>query len=75
MSMSKISRSIVVVIFVALILFLGITDCIYISRGLGDVSGPSNIVKFGYFILVFILVSLYTYVREKISRLKLQKFV
>lgn len=75
MSMSKISRSIVVVIFVALILFLGITDCIYISKGLGDVNGPSNIVKFGYFVLVFVLVSLYTYVREKISRLKLQKFI
>ena len=75
MSMSKISRSIVVVIFVALILFLGITDCIYISKGLRDVNGPSNIVKFGYFVLVFVLVSLYTYVREKISRLKLQKFI
>lgn len=75
MSMSKISRSIVVVIFVALIIFLGVTDCIYISRGLGDGNGPSNLVKLGYAVLVFALVFLYTYVREKISRLKLQKAI
>ncbi len=75
MSMSKISRSIVVAIFVALIIFLGVTDCIYINKGLGDGNGPSNIVKFGYFVLVFVLVFLYTYVREKISRLKLQKII
>ncbi len=75
MSMSKISRSIVVVIFVALIVFLAITDCIYINKGFGDGNGPNNIIKFGYFILVFVLVFLYTYVREKLSRLKLQKMI
>ena len=75
MSMSKISRSIVVVVFVALIMFLGVTDCIYINKGLGDENGPGNLVKLGYAILVFILVFLYTYVREKLSRLKLQKII
>lgn len=73
MSISKISRSIVVVIFAALILFLGITDYIYISKDVTAVEGPSGIVKFGYFVLIIVLVSLYTYVREKLSRLKLQK--
>lgn len=71
--MSKISRSLVVAIFVALIVFLGISDFVYINR-IGDtVSGMSSWVKIGYVILIIVLVSLYTYVREKLSRLKLQK--
>ena len=73
MSISKISRSIVVAIFAALILFLGITDFMYIGNDMSTMEGPSGIVKFGYFVLIIVLVSLYTYVREKLSRLKLQK--
>ena len=73
--MSKISRSIVVVIFVALILFLGVTDFIYINSSENSGQGPSGLYKFGYLILIFVLVSLYTYVREKLSRLKLQKSI
>lgn len=73
MSISKISRSIVVVIFAALILFLGITDFLYIGNEVSTMQGPSGFVKFGYFVLIIVLVSLYTYVREKLSRLKLQK--
>lgn len=73
MSISKISRSIVVVIFAVFILFLTIADFMYIGNDISTVEGPSGIVKFGYFILIIVLVSLYTYVREKLSRLKLQK--
>ena len=73
--MSKISRSIVVAIFVALILFLGISDFIYINSVESTINGVSNWVKFGYILLIIVLVSLYTYVREKISRLKLQKTI
>lgn len=73
MSISKISRSIVVVIFAVVILLLGITDFIYIGKGVASLDGPSGILKFGYFALIIILISLYTYVREKLSRLKLQK--
>lgn len=73
--MSKISRSIVVAIFVALILFLGVSDFIYINNVEKTVNSINGWVKFGYIILVIVLVSLYTYVREKISRLKLQKTI
>lgn len=71
--MSKISRSLVVVIFVALISFLGVSDFIYINRYEASVGSISNWLKIGYVILVIVLVSLYTYVREKLSRLKVQK--
>ncbi|MBO5477241.1 MAG: hypothetical protein J6A15_05750 [Clostridia bacterium] len=73
MSISKISRSIVVAIFAVFVLFLGITDFVYIGNNVSTIEGPSGMVKFGYFMLVIVLVSLYTYVREKLSRLKLQK--
>lgn len=73
--MSKISRSIIVAIFVALILFLGVSDFIYINNVEKTVNSINGWVKFGYIILVIVLVSLYTYVREKISRLKLQKTI
>lgn len=73
MSISKISRSIVVAIFVAIILFLEITDFVYIKTVIPEVQGPGGLFKFGYFLLVVALVSIYTYVREKLSKLKLQK--
>ena len=72
MSISKISRSLVVALFVVLISFLGIIDVVYI-RNNQEISGPSNLVKLGYIALVIILTSLYTYVREKLSRLKLDR--
>lgn len=71
--MSKISRSIVVAIFVALIMFLGVSDFIYINKPDIPTGTISNWVKIGYVLLIIVLVSLYTYVREKLSRLKLQK--
>lgn len=71
--MSKISRSLVVAIFVALILFLGVSDFIYINKAEPSVESISNWIKIGYVLLIIVLVSLYTYVREKLSRLKLQK--
>ena len=54
MSISKISRSIVVAIFAALILFLGITDFMYIGNDMSTMEGPSGIVKFGYFVLIYV---------------------
>lgn len=71
--MSKISRSIVVAIFVVLISFLCITDFVYVNKVESVVKTVSNWSKIGYVILIIVLVSLYTYVREKISRKKLQK--
>lgn len=73
--MSKISRSIVVAIFVALIVFLGISDIAYINKDGVDTQTISNWLKLLYVVLVIVLVSLYTYVREKISKLKLQKSI
>ena len=71
--MSKISRSLVVAVFVALILFLEISDFTYINNIGNSVNSASNLMKIGYVFVVIILVSLYTYVKEKISRQKLQK--
>ena len=73
--MSKISRSIVVAIFVALIVFLGITDIVYINKDGVNTQTISNWFKLLYVVLVIVLVSLYTYVREKLSKLKLQKTI
>lgn len=73
--MSKISRSIVVAIFVTLIVFLGISDFVYINKAGDTVGTISNWIKIGYVLLIIVLISLYTYVREKLSRLKLQKFI
>ena len=73
--MSKISRSLVVAVFVALILFLGISDFTYINNIGNSVNSASNLMKIGYVFVVIILVSLYTYVKEKISRQKLQKSI
>ncbi len=71
--MSKISRSIVVAIFTVLILFLCVTDFVYINQDIVTVETVSNWSKIGYVVLIIVLVSLYTYVREKLSRKKLQK--
>lgn len=73
--MSKISRSIVVAIFVALITFLTVSDFVYINKVGNSVETVSNWIKVGYIVLIVVLISLYTYVREKLSRLKLQKFI
>lgn len=73
--MSKISRSIVVAIFVALIAFLGISDIVYINKYGVEANTGSNWLKLLYVVLIIVLVSLYTYVREKLSKLKLQKTI
>ena len=72
MSISKISRSLVVAFFVVLIFFLGIMDVVYI-RNNQDLPGPGGLAKFGYLVLIIVLTSLYTYVREKLTRLKLDR--
>lgn len=72
MNISKISRRIVVVLFVALILFLSVLDVKYINSS-NATSSISNIGKLGYVVFVVILVSMYTYVKEKLARLKLKK--
>lgn len=73
--MSKISRSIVVAIFVALIAFLGVSDIVYINKYGVEANTGSNWLKLLYVVLIIVLVSLYTYVREKLSKLKLQKTI
>jgi len=74
MSINKISRSIVVAIFVALILFLGYFDIKYMGLKKNmEVAETSNLLKIGYFVALILVVSLYTYVREKLSKLKLQR--
>ncbi len=72
MNISKISRSLIVAIFVAFILFLGVKDITYMNR-MPEGAGASSFAKVFYFSVVMVLVVLYTYVREKLSRLKLQK--
>ncbi len=74
MSISKISRSLVVALFVVLISFLSVIDFVYIKNN-SNLPGPGGLIKFGYVCLIVVLVSLYTYVREKLSRLKLQKSI
>lgn len=69
---SKISRSIVVVIFVALIIFLGYLDvkCIFETS-----AEPINqkALKVGYVILLISLLILYMYLKEKLYKIKLKR--
>lgn len=69
---SKISRSIVVVIFIALVIFLGYLDvkCI-----LGTSSGPikMKILKVGYVFLLGLLLALYVYLKDKLYKIKMKR--
>ncbi len=72
MNRSKISRSIVVVIFIALILFLGYFDIKDISNS-NTQSLDSKLYKIGYVCVLAILVIAYMWLKEKLYKRKFKR--
>lgn len=74
MSLSKISRSIVVVIFAIMIIFFSFFDIKIMNSGM-EVTNTvtSNIAKLIYPIVLISLVLIYMYIKEKLYRLKVKR--
>lgn len=72
MSISKISRSLVVVLFVALIIFIGYEDVILLLNNSNN-SATLNILKVVYIIVTIVLVALYVYIKDKLYRKKVKR--
>lgn len=72
MSISKISRSLVVVLFVALIIFMGYEDVILLLNNSSN-STTLNILKVVYIIVTFLLIALYVYIKDKLYRMKIKR--
>lgn len=74
MSLSKISRSIVVALFVVMIIFFSFID-IRVMNGNMEVTSnvTSNIAKLGYTIILISLVLIYMYIKEKLYRVKVKR--
>ncbi len=73
MSLSKISRSIIVAIFVVMIIFFSYSNIKALSNN--EVTGTvtSNITKICYAIILITLVLIYMYIKEKLYRLKIKR--
>lgn len=77
-NLSKISRSIIVVVFIAFIVFLGYQDIMISVNGIKG-SLPKNFIsipnlfKVIYVIVLTILVIMYVYIKEKLYKLKVKR--
>lgn len=72
MNSSKIFRSLVVVGFIALIVFIGYNDVMLIIKG-GNSNGSLNILKIIYIIVLAMLVLAYVYIKDKMYKYKFKK--
>ena len=72
MNISKISRSLVVVLFVALIIFIGYEDVILLLNNSNN-SATLNILKVVYIIVTILFVALYVYIKDKLYRKKVKR--
>lgn len=74
MSRSKISRSFLVVIFVACIIFLGYLDINMMIRGVNSTIGAhTKLIKVGYAIALIMLVLIYMFIKDKLYRMKIKR--
>lgn len=72
MSISKISRSLVVILFLALIIFMGYQDVMLLLSN--SSSNPTlNVLKVIYIIVTVLLVALYVYIKDKLYRKKVKR--
>lgn len=71
---SKISRSLIVAMFVIFTLFLIYLNIGVIKNGFGVTNSvTSNLIKVGYVIVLILLVLIYMYIKEKLYRMKVQR--
>lgn len=74
MSRSKISRSFLVVIFVACIIFLGYLDINMMTKGVNSTIGVhTKLIKVGYAIALIMLVLIYMFIKDKLYRMKIKR--
>lgn len=74
MSRSKISRSFLVVIFVACIIFLGYLDINMMIKGVNSTIGVhTKLIKVGYAIALIMLVLIYMFIKDKLYRMKIKR--
>lgn len=74
MNISKISRRLVVAIFVVFIIFLAFIDVkLLLNKDLVTASFVSNLIKIVYIIVTIILVLLYMYIKDKLNKLKVKR--
>ena len=77
-NLSKISRSIIVVFFIAVMIFLGYQN-ILLSVNKVDTTVPidfikiSNLAKVIYVFILIMLVIMYVYIKEKLYKIKLKR--
>lgn len=69
---SKISRSFIVAIFIVMIIFLGYLDIRYIISAPTQ-SVSAKLIKLGYIFGIIALVLLYTYIKEKLYKIKMKR--
>lgn len=72
MNISKISRSLVVVVFVALIIFIGYQDVLLLLNSSNN-SASLNVLKVVYVVVAMLLVALYVYIKDKLYRKKVKR--
>ncbi len=77
MNISKISRSIVVVIFIAIIIFLSYLDISSLIHLKEEVTGSvtSTFIKIGFVFAVILLVSIYMYIKDKLYKMHVKKHI
>ncbi len=70
MNISKISRSIIVVIFVVLVLFLSVIDIMYIFNKERDVAinATSSLVKCSFILFTILFTCVYMYIKDKLYK-------
>ncbi|MEG2310525.1 MAG: hypothetical protein RSB76_00895, partial [Clostridia bacterium] len=73
MNISKISRSLVVVIFVAFIVFLSYLNITGMIKSDGTPSVSSNLIKLAYGVVLVTLVLIYVYIKDKLYKLKIKR--
>lgn len=72
---SKISRSLVVIIFAVNVIFLGFIDLRLLTGKTKIDSDYSNLFKLGYVALVVILVLIYVYIKDKLYKKKIKRSI
>src|SRR5574344_803521 len=73
MNISKISRSLVVILFLALIIFISYNDVILIIQNNNSSTVASSLIKVFYAVAIVLLVVFYRYIKDKLNRKKVKR--
>ncbi|MEG2348668.1 MAG: hypothetical protein RSB67_03370 [Clostridia bacterium] len=74
MNISKISRSLVVAVFVVFIVFLSFLNIkLLLNNELSSASFSNNLIKLAYVAILVLLVIAYVYIKDKLNKLKVKR--